>query len=84
MSREEILALVLKHVEEADEDLRAATIDPTRSLRDLGLGSLDMVEVVSRSMYELNVTVSRLDLRKLTSINGLVDLLHRAVAARQQ
>jgi acyl carrier protein len=84
MSREEILALVLKHVEEADEDLRAATIDPARSLRDLGLGSLDMVEVVSRSMYELNVTVSRLDLRKLTSINGLVDLLHRAVAARQQ
>ena len=82
MSRDEIIALVVKHVREAGEGLGAAAIDPARSMKDHGLSSLDIVEVVSRSMRELKVKVPRADLRKLTTIDGLVDLLYRAAAAR--
>jgi hypothetical protein len=36
---------------------------------------------VSRCIRELKVKVPRAELRKLTNINGLIDLLHRALPA---
>ena len=44
---------------------------------DTLLDRLDIVEVVSCSMRELRVKVPRSELSKLTSIDGLVDLLER-------
>jgi acyl carrier protein len=81
MDRDEVRALVCKHISEACEGLSASGIDTARSMADYGLGSLDIVEVVSRSMRQLRVKVPRAELRKLTTINGLVDLLHRSAAA---
>ena len=46
-------------------------------MKDLGINSLDIVEVVSCSMRELKVKVPRSELSKLTNIDGLVDLLYR-------
>jgi acyl carrier protein len=84
MSRDEIRAMVVEYVRQAGEGLGATVIDPARSMKDYGLSSLDIVEVVSRSMRELKVKVPRADLRKLTTIDGLIELLHRAVVARIQ
>lgn len=77
MEREQILAVVKKHILDISEDLTEEKIDPARSMKDLGINSLDIVEVVSCSMRELKVKVPRSELSKLTNINGLVDLLHR-------
>ena len=80
MTHEHVLAVVKKHLMEAVDGLDAAAIEPTLSMKDLGANSLDIVEVVSRSMRELKVKVPRSELAKLTNIAGLVDTLHKAAA----
>ena len=78
MTRDEILAVVRKHLAAILDGVDAASIDPQRSMKDYGANSLDIVEVVSRSMRELKVKVPRSELAKLTNIDGLVDTLHKA------
>jgi len=85
MTREAVLAVVTKHIRDVSEDVPAAgTIDPAVSMKDLGINSLDIVEVVSASMRELKVKVPRSELSKLTNIDGLVDMLHQAVAEKER
>jgi acyl carrier protein len=81
MNRASILAVIAKHLANAVEGLDATTIDGTRSMKDYGANSLDIVEVVSASMRELKVKVPRSELNKLKDINGLVDLLSTAAQA---
>ena len=82
MTRADVLAVVTKHILDVSEELTPAAIAPAVSMKDLGINSLDIVEVVSASMRELKVKVPRSELSKLTNIDGLVDLLHGAVAAK--
>ena len=84
MTREHVMTVVKKHLLEAVDGLDATAIEPTRSMKDLGANSLDIVEVVSRSMRELKVKVPRSELAKLTNIEGLVDTLHRAASVEQR
>ena len=76
VTREQILEVVKKHVLATVDGLSETNFDPSRSMRDLGANSLDMVEVVSCAMRELKVKVPRSELNKLTNVDGLVDLLH--------
>ena len=77
MTREHILSVVTKHLLDAVDDLDPAQIDPSKSMKDLGANSLDIVEVVSRTMRELKIKVPRSELSKLSNIDGLVDLLYQ-------
>ena len=76
VTREQVLQVVRKHVLATVDGLSESDFDPSRSMRDLGANSLDMVEVVSCAMRELKVKVPRSELNKLTNVDGLVDLLH--------
>ncbi len=78
MTREEILQVVKKNLSDAVDGVDADAVDTSRSMKDLGANSLDMVEVVSRTMRELKIKVPRSELAKLTNINGLVDVLYEA------
>lgn len=82
MDRDQVAAVILKHVCGAREGLQIKDIDPAQSLKDYGVNSLDVIEIVSRSMRELKVKVPRAELRKLTNINGLIDLLHQMPRTR--
>ena len=75
-TKEEILAVIRTHLSNAVDDVPAETIDPERSMKDYGANSLDIVEVVSASMRQLRIKVPRAQLKDLTNIQGLVDLLH--------
>ena len=77
MTRDHVLAVVKKHLVEAVDGLTPEAIDPSRSMKELGANSLDIVEVVSSSMRELKIKIPRSELTKLTNVDGLVDLLHR-------
>ncbi|HEY7509740.1 MAG TPA: phosphopantetheine-binding protein [Vicinamibacteria bacterium] len=77
MSREHVLGVVKKHLMDVVDGLGEDAIDPSRSMKELGANSLDIVEVVSCAMRELKVKVPRSELSKLTNVDGLVDLLHR-------
>lgn len=78
MTRDAILDIVKKYIADAVDDVDFDNLDTTQSMRDLGVNSLDIVEVVSRSMRELKVKVPRSELNKLENIDGLVDLLSQA------
>ena len=79
MDREEIASIVRKHLMEVVGDLRDADIDMSRSMKEFGANSLDIVDVVSSAMRELKVKVPRSELGRLTNMNGLVDLLYASV-----
>lgn len=76
MEREEIASVVRKYLVEVVGDLKESDIDMSRSMKEFGANSLDIVEVVSCAMRELKVKVPRSELNKLTNMNGLVDLLY--------
>ena len=76
MTKDHVLTVVKKHLMQTIDGLTEDQIDPSKSMKDLGANSLDIVEIVSVSMRELKVKVPRSELSKLTNIGGLVDLLH--------
>jgi acyl carrier protein len=82
MTREEILAVIKKHLADAVDDVDLDAIDPKKSMVDYGANSLDLVEVVSRSMRELKVKIPRSELNKLENIDGLVDLFQKTLAEK--
>ena len=84
MTKAEVLATVKKHILDVAEDLTEDQVNPTMSMKELGINSLDIVEVVSCSMRELKVKVPRSELSKLTNIDGLVDLLYRSVIEKER
>jgi acyl carrier protein len=77
MTRDQVLAVVLKHLGNAVDGIDPASIDTSKSMKDYGANSLDIVEVVSASMRELKVKVPRTELNKIVNLDGLVDLLHQ-------
>jgi acyl carrier protein len=83
MTREDVLTVVARHLANAVDGIDPAAIDGSRSMKEYGANSLDIVEVVSAAMRELKVKVPRSELNKLTNINGFVDLLYDTHTARQ-
>ncbi len=82
MNRDTIRQVVLKNLAESIEGLDAASVDTSKSMKDLGANSLDIVEVVSSSMRELRIKIPRADLADLTNIDQLVDRLHLAATKK--
>lgn len=82
-SRDDVLAVVKRHLADTVEGIGDQEIDPVKSMKELGANSLDIVEVVSCSMRELKVKIPRAELNKLTNINELVDLLYKTVQDKQ-
>ncbi|MEM1265520.1 MAG: phosphopantetheine-binding protein [Pseudomonadota bacterium] len=82
MTRNDVLDVIKRHFLEIVEDIEADDLDPTKSMKDYGATSLDMVEVVSASMRELKVKIPRSELNEITNIDGLVDALLAAVEAK--
>jgi len=82
-NRDDVLAVVKRHLVDTVEGIDSAQVDPAKSMKDLGANSLDIVEVVSCSMRELKVKIPRAELNKLTNIDELVDLLHKTLQEKQ-
>jgi acyl carrier protein len=82
ISRAYILSVIKRHIATVVEDVDVEAIDTSRSMKEYGANSLDIVEVVSHTMRELKVKVPRTELSKLTNIDGLADLLYEV--ARQK
>jgi acyl carrier protein len=85
VTKEEILNIVKEHLmDNLEDELDEADFDPSKSMKDLGANSLDIVEVVSCSMRDLKIKVPRSELSKLTNVNGLVDLLYKVAMEKEQ
>lgn len=81
MNREDVLNLVKAKAAEIIANLDVANLDVSKSLKHYGASSLDLVELVSVLMREMNVRIPRPELKKIGSIDDLVTALY---AARNQ
>ena len=81
VTREDIMDVVKRNLVETVESLEGKKIDPSKSMKDLGANSLDIVEVVSCSMRELKIKVPRAELNKLNNMDELVDMLYNVAMA---
>ena len=73
MTKEEVIEVIKKNIIENLDDLENEEIDPKKSMKDYGANSLDMIEVVSCSMRELNIKIPRAELAEIENIEGLAD-----------
>ena len=80
MSREEIFAVVRAHIVTIVDGVQPDAIREEISLRALGADSLQIVEVVSRSMKELRLKVPRTELSRAENLSHLLDLFEKAAA----
>ena len=83
ITRDQVVEVVQGHLVDTIEELEGVEIDPSKSMKDLGANSLDIVEIVSCSMRELKIKVPRSELNDLSDINGLVDMLFKYVEEKQ-
>ena len=73
MTKEQIMDVIKKNIVANIDDIDGATIDPTKSMKDYGANSLDMIEVVSTTMRELKIKVPRSELADINNIDQLAD-----------
>jgi acyl carrier protein len=78
MTRLEMFAVVKANIEMIVEDAAGHEIAESTSMRDLGADSLQIVEVVSRSIKELRLKVPRTDLANAQTVRELLDVFERS------
>jgi len=78
MTRQEIFAVVKANIQAIVEGAGGVEIHEEMSLRDLGADSLEIVEVVSRSMKQLKLKVPRTALATAPNLKALVELFDSA------
>ncbi|MCL4488239.1 MAG: phosphopantetheine-binding protein [Chloroflexi bacterium] len=78
MSRAEIFAIVQANVLAIIEGARGKDIRETDSMRDFGADSLEIVEVVSRSMKQLQIKLPRRELSNAQNLGQLVSAFETA------
>jgi acyl carrier protein len=80
MTRDEIFSVVKSNMREIIDDMDGKEIHETNRMSDFGADSLEIVEVVSRSMKQLKIRVRRTELVDAQNLRELVDLFEKAVA----
>jgi len=75
LTKEEVIKVIKKHILENLEDIEESDIDTSKSMKEVGADSLDIIEVVSCSMRELNIKIPRTELSEINTIDQLADKL---------
>ncbi len=82
MTRDHIFTVLKSNLEKVVDGARGKEVSEAQSLlKDFGADSLEVVEVVSRTMKELKLKIPRTALSEANDIGQLVDLFVRAAEA---
>ena len=73
MTKQEVIDVIKKNIVENLDDIELADIDPSKSMKDYGANSLDIIEVVSCSMRDLDIRIPRSELADIGNIEQLAD-----------
>ncbi len=73
MTKNDVIEVIKKNIVNNLSDLEGQEIDIKKSMRDYGANSLDIIEVVSSSMRELNIKIPRAELADINNIDELAD-----------
>jgi len=77
MNRQEIFNVIKCHLQDIVEGARGQEILETDSMRDFGADSLEMIDVVSKSIKELGITVPRSEFSMAENLGDLVVLFEK-------
>ncbi len=80
MTRDEIFAVIKANIYEIIPGAEGKEVLEEHSMRDFGADSLEIVEVVSRSVKQLRIKVPRSELMEVTNLKGLVDVFERVAS----
>ena len=80
MTRQAMFEVVKTKIREIVDGTSDLEIREDLSMRDLGADSLEIVEVVSRSMKELKIKVPRTELSGARNLKELLDLFEKSAA----
>jgi len=78
MTRDEIFSVVRANIVAIVDRVPLDAIREEVSMRELGADSLQVVEVVSRSMKQLRLRVPRTELSQARNLGDLLDLFEQA------
>jgi acyl carrier protein len=81
VTRDDIFAVIKKNMATVIEGAEGLEVPETASMKDFGADSLEMVEVVSRSMKELRIKIPRTELSGASNLKELLDIFERFAAA---
>jgi acyl carrier protein len=73
MERDEIVGIIAKHLAEEIDHVQVDDIEADMTMRDIGANSLDMIEVVSAVMRDIDIKVPRSQLADIDTVGGLAD-----------
>ncbi|TDD92919.1 hypothetical protein E1293_00130 [Actinomadura darangshiensis] len=78
LTRDQIFETLKDNLHLISEETRGKEISEDASLAEYGTDSLELIEVASRTMKQLNVKVPRTEVSKIDSIGELVTLFEKA------
>lgn len=73
MTKNEVIEVIKNNILDNLEDIEEDELDPSKSMKDFGANSLDIIEVVSTSMRELKIKIPRAELAEINTIEELAD-----------
>lgn len=82
MTKQEVIEVIKKNIVENLDDIDIKDIDPSKSMKDYGANSLDIIEVVSCSMRDLDIKIPRSELADIGNIDQLADKFLENVATK--
>jgi polyketide biosynthesis acyl carrier protein len=69
----EVMQVIKSNIVDNLDDIEEGAIDVSKSMKDYGANSLDIIEVVSSSMRELKIKIPRSELADISTIEQLAD-----------
>ena len=82
MTKQEIIDVIKKNIVDNLDDVEIDQIDPAKTMKDYGANSLDIIEVVSCSMRDLDIKIPRSELADIGNIDQLADKFLENITAK--
>ncbi len=80
MTREEMFDVIKSNIAEIIEGADALEINESHSMGDFAADSLEVVEVVARSMKQMKLKVNRSELLRAENLSDLLDIFEQAAS----
>ena len=83
MSKDHVQNVVIKHLHRLIPETAAAPVQLDAPLNELGVDSLDLLDVTSQAMMELGVKLPRAEVSNIKRLQDIIDALDRAKSAAE-
>lgn len=81
MTKEEVLRLLIKNLKLTIPEFASEDLDTSKSYKELGVSSLELVRIVSASMKEMGLKMAPATLASVKTTDDLADVLMQAKGA---